>query len=90
MIANPQGFLQVVWLEGDALHHRVRPPDLDTTWWVPQTAIGEYRELSDLAIATSPTGELHVVWSGFGGGGARTLNYSRRDAIFKPSDPKQY
>jgi hypothetical protein len=90
ILANPQGFFQVVWLEGNALHHRVRPPDNDTSWWVPQTAQGEYRELSDLGAVVAPTGELHVVWSGFGGGGARTLNYSRRDAIFKPSDPKQY
>jgi hypothetical protein len=85
IIANPQGYLQVVWLEGNALHHRVRPPEIDATWWVPQTAEGDYRELSDLGIACSPTGELHVIWSGFEGGGTRALHWARREPIFRPA-----
>jgi hypothetical protein len=88
IVANPQSFLQVVWLEGNALHHRVRPPDYDTPWWIPQTAEGIYRELSDLSAAIDPTGKLHVVWSGFGDGGARSLYYALREAIFKPGSPK--
>jgi hypothetical protein len=88
IVANPQGFLQVVWLEGNALHHRVRPPEFDATWWVPQTAQGDYRELSDLGIASSPTGEIHVVWSGFESGGTRLLYWARREAIFRPATPR--
>jgi hypothetical protein len=87
IVANPQGYLQVVWLEGNALHHRVRPPDLDATWWVPQTADGDYRELSDLGAANSPSGELHVAWSGFGAGGTRSLYWARRQPIFSPVTP---
>jgi len=88
IVANPQGFLQVVWLEGNALHHRVRPPDHDTPWWVPQTAEGVYRELSDLSAAVDPAGRLHLVWSGFADGGTRSLYYALREAIFKPANPK--
>jgi hypothetical protein len=40
-----------------------------------------------LGAVVAPTGELHVVWSGYADSGTRTLYYSRRDAIFKPSDP---
>jgi hypothetical protein len=87
IVANPQGFLQVVWLEGNALHHRVRPPDLDATWWVPQIAEGDYRELSDLGTACSPTGELHVVWSAFANEGTRSLYWARRQPIFSPAVP---
>jgi hypothetical protein len=89
MVANPQGFLQAVWLEGNVLHHRVRPPDIDAAWWVPQTAIGDYRELSDLAIASSQAGELHAVWSGFGSSGMRSLYWARREPIFRPAPPPQ-
>ena len=88
IVANPQDFLQVIWLEGRALHHRVRPPDYDATWWVPQTAEGDFRELSDLGVTVGPEGELHVAWSGFGDSETRSLYYARRDAIFKPSRPR--
>jgi hypothetical protein len=88
IVANPQDYLQIVWLEGNALHHRVRPPEHDATWWVPQTAGGEYRELSDLGTIVDPAGQLHVVWSGFASGGTRALYYARRDAIFRPSSPR--
>jgi hypothetical protein len=84
IVANPQGFLQIVWLEGNTLHHRVRPPEADATWWVPQTAEGNYRELSDLSIVGSPAGELQVVWSGFDDTGTRSLYWAKRDPIFKP------
>jgi hypothetical protein len=84
IIANPQDYLQVVWIEGNALHHRVRSPDHDTSWWVPQTAQGEYREASDLAALVDPSGALHVVWSGYGDAEARLLYYARRSAIFGP------
>jgi hypothetical protein len=87
IVANPQGFLQVVWLEGNALHHRVRPPEMDTPWWVPQIAEGNYRELSDLGVASGPAGELHVVWSGYQNGQTRSLFWARRDPIFKPVTP---
>jgi hypothetical protein len=89
MVANPQGFLQAVWLEGNVLHHRVRPPDIDAAWWVPQKAVGDYRELSDLGIAISQVGELHVVWSGFGSSGMRSLYWARREPIFRPAPPTQ-
>ena len=85
IVANPQGYLQVVWIEGNTLHHRVRPPDYDATWWVPQTAQGEYREASDLGAVVDPTGELHVVWSGYGDGETRLLYYAQRSAIFAPA-----
>jgi hypothetical protein len=89
IIANPQGYLQVVWIEGNTLHHRVRPPDYDSTWWVPQTAQGEYREASDLGTVVDPTGELHVVWSGYGDGETRLLYYAKRSAIFAPAQHRQ-
>jgi hypothetical protein len=82
IVANPQGYLQVIWIEGNGLHHRVRPPDYNTTWWVPQTAQGEYRELSDLGAVVAPSGELHVVWSGYGDGESRMLYYAQRSPIF--------
>jgi hypothetical protein len=89
IVANPQDYFQVVWIEGNALHHRVRPPDPSATWWVPQTAQGEYRELSDLGAVVDPFGELHVVWSGYGDGETRLLYYAQRSAIFSPSVRRQ-
>lgn len=89
IVANPQDYLQVVWIEGNALHHRVRPPDSGATWWVPQTAQGEYRELSDLGAVVDPNGELHVVWSGYGDGETRLLYYAQRSAIFAPAERRQ-
>ena len=88
IVTNPQSFPQVVWLEGNALHHRVRPPGHDMPWWVPQTAEGLYRELSDLSAAVDQTGKLHLVWSGFADGGTRSLFYAFREPIFKPAHPK--
>jgi hypothetical protein len=88
IVTNPQDYLQVVWIEGNSLRHRVRPPDHDTTWWVPQTAHGEYRELSDLCAVIDPAGELHVVWSGFGDAETRSLYYAQRHAIFAQVQPR--
>jgi hypothetical protein len=90
IVSNPQDFLQVVWLEGNTLHHRVRPPGQDATWWVPQIAESDFRELSDLAATVGREGDLHVAWSGFCAGETRSLFYARRDAIFKPSKPKPH
>jgi hypothetical protein len=88
IVANPQDYLQVIWLEGNTLHHRVRPPGHDATWWVPQTAESSFVELSDLAAIADRAGDLHVGWSGFAEGRGRSLFYARRDAIFKPSGPR--
>ncbi len=85
VVANPQGFMQVIWLEGNALHHRVRPPDPGAPWWVPQTAAGEYQDLSDLCTAMDANGTLHVVWSGLLASSTRGLFYASRQPIFRPA-----
>jgi hypothetical protein len=86
IVANPQDYLQVVWTEGNTLHHRVRPPEDDAIWWVPQTAQGEYRELSDLGAVVGPSGEFHVVWTGYGDGESRQLYYAQRNPIFSRAE----
>lgn len=78
-----QGFLQVVWQEGEVLRHRVRPPDYETTWWAPETASSECAGLGDLALAISPSGRAHVVWSSLDESGTSRLYYVQRAPLFR-------
>ncbi|PKO20934.1 MAG: hypothetical protein CVU38_17460 [Chloroflexi bacterium HGW-Chloroflexi-1] len=81
--ANRQGFLQAVWLEGQALNHRVRSPEYDAPWWDPETVCSECQGLSDLALAISRAGAVHLVTCGFDGVGSRCLYYIQREPVFK-------
>jgi len=78
-----QGFLETVWLEGKLLNHRVRPPDYDASWWDPETANGDCQGLSDLALAITHAGKVHVVWCGFDDAGAQRLYHIQREPVFK-------
>jgi hypothetical protein len=78
-----QGFLEVIWQEGEVLRHRVRPPDYETTWWAPEDASVECQGLGSLALAISPTGRVHVAWSGPDESGAPQLYYVQRAPLFK-------
>jgi len=81
--ANRQGTMQAIWAQGQALQHRVRPPDYDAAWWRPETANDSCGDLSDLAMAISPAGVLHVLWCSYTGTEARRLGHIRREPIFK-------
>ena len=83
--ANRQGFLQAVWLEGQLLHHRVRSPEYDAAWWEAETVSSECQGLSDLALAISRAGTVHLVACGFDGAGSRCLYYIQREPVFKYS-----
>ena len=80
--ANRQGYLQAVWLQGNRLCHRVRPPEPEANWWAIETAEGVFTEASDLSIAIGWSGALHVVWSGMGSSGSQ-LFHTRREPVFK-------
>jgi hypothetical protein len=83
IVTNRQGFPQVVWLEGQVLKHRVRSPEYDAPWWDQETACGECRDVSDLALSISQSGRLHLVSCNFSGSGARTLHHVQREPLFK-------
>jgi hypothetical protein len=83
IVANRQGFLQVIWLEGHILLHRVRPPDYEATWWDPEVASDECAGLGGLAMAISQAGRVHVAWGAMDASGARQLYYIQREPIFK-------
>ncbi len=77
-----QGLHEVIWVEGQGLKHRVRPADRDTTWWAGEIAPGSYAGLTDLALAISRGGRVHVV-SCQVEAGVRRLYYTQREPLFK-------
>lgn len=81
--ANRQGHMQVVWAEGRALKHRVRPPGYDVAWWMDETASETCAGLTDLSMAIGADGQLHLLWCGYTQAEIRRLFHLRRDPIFK-------
>jgi hypothetical protein len=78
-----QGSLETIWAEVQALKHRMRPPDYDTTWGKTETAPGSYAGLCDLAMAISRTGWVHVISCRVEANGMRQLYYTQREPLFK-------
>lgn len=84
--SNRQGFPQAVWLEGQELRYRVRPPEYDAAWWTPENIDQDCRGLSDLAMAISRSGRIHVAWSGVEATGERRLFYTQRQPLFRQTN----
>ena len=83
VMTNRQGYIEVVWLEGSQLRHRIRSPEDTAIWWPTESASSTYPQLSDLALTISPTGSVHVVVSGFVDSTRRRLFSSEREPVFK-------
>ena len=56
IMTNRLGYIEVVWLEGNRLSHRIRSPEDTAIWWPAESAIDTYPGLSDLALTISGTG----------------------------------
>jgi hypothetical protein len=78
-----QGYPQVIWAEGQALAHRVRPAERNAAWWESEVACDPCGAVSDLAAALTTKGELHIVWAAYEEGDTRRLHYLHREPVFK-------
>ncbi len=83
--SNRQGYIQVVWVEGPLLKHRVRPPGDGAAWGAVETASESCAELNDLSAATGSDGRLHILWCGYTQASVRRLHYLRREPLLKYS-----
>jgi hypothetical protein len=82
LVSNPLNYLELVWLEGSTLRHRVRPPDFDADWWAPETIAADCATLRDLSIAIGHNSNAHLAWSA-GPAEAGQLYYAARAPLFK-------
>ena len=61
----------------------MRPPSSGATWWQLEAASNVCAGLSDLGLAITARGVLHVLWCGYTEDDIRRLNHLRREPIFK-------
>jgi hypothetical protein len=81
LACSPENYVEAIWLEGDGLVHRVRPPAYDATWWAPEPITAGPAAPHQPAIAISPRGKVHLAWSAVDGSTAGSLYYARRQPI---------
>jgi hypothetical protein len=78
---NNQDFLQIVWLEGQQLRHRIRPPGEQADWWPAEIAMQNSEGLSELSMIIDEQNRVHVVLSGYLGSETHGLFYCHREPV---------
>ena len=78
---NEQNFLEIVWLEGPHLRHRVRPPETQADWWPAEIAVANSTGLSEVSMVIERNGQVHVVLSGYQDSNAHDLFYAHRRPV---------
>ena len=80
---NYQNFLQIIWLEGQQLRHRVRPPERQADWWPAELAVANSNGLSEVSMAIDTEGRVHVALSGYLASEVHELFYCNRKAVLE-------
>jgi len=79
---DPQQYVEVFWLEGKSLLHRVRPPQYDAAWWATATINGDWPAPQQAGCAVSGAGRLHVAWLSAALPAPRSIYYVQREPVF--------
>jgi hypothetical protein len=77
--ANPLGYMQASWSDGQTISLDVRPTLLDAPWRNPETASYDCYEIDGLAMAVSNARISHIVWSALDQSDTRQLFYVQRE-----------
>lgn len=80
---NSQNFLQIVWLEGSQLRHRIRPPEKQADWWPVEVAMANSEGLSELSMAIDQQNRVHIALSGYLGSETHELFYCNRNPVLE-------
>lgn len=76
--------VHVLWAEGAAIQHRTRASAIDAPWDDVETVALE-PELSEMAAALGPSGDVFVIWSAYEAIDRRCIRYTKRD---RPTEHK--
>lgn len=89
LTANPAGFVHIVWSDGYALTHRVKPVTFDTPWRDAEPAVPDCCEAAGLSPALTAARRMILAWDGLDETGIRRLYHAEREpfprfSIFMP------
>jgi hypothetical protein len=89
LTANPAGFVHIVWSDGYALTHRVKPVTFDTPWRDVEPAVPGCCEATGLSPTFTAARRRLLAWDGLDATGIRHLYHAEREpfprfSIFMP------
>lgn len=89
IIANPAGFVHVIWSDGWSLTQRAKAIAFDAPWRASEPAAPNCCEATGLSPAMGATRRAHLVWSGLDDADVRRLFHSEREqfprfSVFMP------